>query len=50
MSTSLFYVPDIILMITMILLGLGIANPWYARESKDKQKAAPEMAQYAAEF
>lgn len=50
MSTSLFYVPDIILMITMILLGLGIANPWYARETKDKQKETPQMTQYATEF
>ena len=50
MSTSLFYVPDILLIITMVLLGLGIANPWYARESRSKQKETPEIAQYSVEY
>ena len=50
MSTSLFYIPDILLMVSMICLGLGIANPWYAREQKEKHEEPPQMAQYAEDF
>ena len=50
MSTSLFYIPDILLMVSMICLGLAIINPWYAREQREKQEKTPQMAQYATEF
>ncbi|MGY5856464.1 MAG: hypothetical protein RTV72_12170 [Candidatus Thorarchaeota archaeon] len=47
MSTSLFYIPDILLMVSMICLGLGIANPWYSREIKGRSEEPPEMAPFA---
>jgi len=50
MSTSLFYIPDILLTVSMICLGLAIINPWYAREQREKQEKTPQMAQYATEF
>jgi hypothetical protein len=50
MSTSLFYIPDILLMVSMICLGLGIANPWYAREQREKHEEPPQMVQYTEEF
>ncbi len=43
MSTSLFYVPDILLAVSMILIALGIANPWYSREKKVRQEEPPQM-------
>jgi len=43
MSTSLFYVPDVLLTISMICIGLGIANPWYSREKKDRREEHPSM-------
>ena len=47
MSTSLFYIPDILLMVSMICLGLGIANPWYSREIKGRSEEPPEIAPFA---
>ena len=44
MSTSLFYIPDILLMVSMICLGLAIINPWYAREQREKREEPPQMA------
>lgn len=43
MSTSLFYVPDILLAVSMILIALGIANPWYSRANKVRQEEPPQM-------
>jgi len=43
MSTSLFYVPDILLAVSMILIALGIANPWYSRANKVRQEESPQM-------
>lgn len=43
MSTSLFYIPDILLGASMILIALGIANPWYSREMKRRSKEPPQM-------
>ena len=50
MSTSLFYIPDILLMVSMICLGLAIINPWYAREQREKREEPPQMAQYAEDY
>ncbi|MHA1615303.1 MAG: hypothetical protein ACTSYJ_10695 [Candidatus Thorarchaeota archaeon] len=43
MSTPLFYVPDLLLGVSMILIALGIANPWYAREKKASHEEPPQM-------
>jgi len=43
MSTSLFYIPDILLGASMILIALGIVNPWYSREMKRRSKEPPQM-------
>jgi hypothetical protein len=38
-STSLFFVPDLLFMISFVLIGLGIINPWYkADEPKLEQE------------
>jgi hypothetical protein len=47
LSTPLFYIPDLALMGSMIFLAIGIANPWYSRETKEKQVEFPHMTQYA---
>ena len=43
MSTPLFYVPDLLLGVSMILIALGIANPWYSRANKVRQEEPPQM-------
>jgi len=43
MSTPLFYVPDILLAVSMGLIALGIANPWYSREKKVRQEEPPQV-------
>jgi len=47
MSTSLFYLPDVLLVFSMICIGLGIANPWYSKGPKKPREEPPEMAQIA---
>jgi len=44
MTTSLFYIPDIMLGASMVLIALGIANPWYHRENKKKHVESPQVA------
>ncbi|MBE0526519.1 MAG: hypothetical protein IH631_06220 [Candidatus Thorarchaeota archaeon] len=44
MSTSMFYVPDVLLAISMIFIGLGIANPWYSKEKKSHHVEPPLIA------
>ena len=46
MLTPLFYIPDILLMGSMICLGFGIANPWYSRAIKEQHEKPPQMTQY----
>ncbi|MFW9843390.1 MAG: hypothetical protein ACFFEV_02320 [Candidatus Thorarchaeota archaeon] len=48
MLTSLFYVPDIFLGVAMVLIAIGIANPWYAREKKKQSRESQEVAPYLA--
>lgn len=43
MSTSMFYLPDVLLAVSMIFIGLGIANPWYSKEKKDHHEEPPLM-------
>ncbi len=43
LATSLFYVPDVLLMISMILTAVAFGNPWYNRGRKTKPEEAPHM-------
>jgi hypothetical protein len=43
LATSLFYVPDVLLMISMILTVFAFGNPWYNRGNKAKPEEAPHM-------
>ncbi len=43
LSTSLFYVPDVLLTISMILTAIAFANPWYYRGNNHKQNASPHL-------
>jgi hypothetical protein len=44
MATPMFYFPDIFLGIAMVLIALGIANPWYSREKKKQPEEPPQVA------
>ncbi|MHA2223042.1 MAG: hypothetical protein ACXAAO_13440 [Candidatus Thorarchaeota archaeon] len=41
MSTSLFYIPDVLIGAAMICMGVGLANPWYQRESRRVRQEEP---------
>jgi hypothetical protein len=41
MSTSLFYIPDLLIVTAMICMGVGIANPWFSRETQRVQQEEP---------
>ena len=44
-STSLFFVPDLLFMISFVLIGAGIINPWYKEdESKPNQEQNVEIS------
>ena len=43
LTTSLFYVPDVLLMISMILTAFAFGNPWYNRGKKAKPEETPHM-------
>lgn len=43
LTTSLFYVPDVLLTISMVLTAIAFANPWYYRETKTKPEESPHM-------
>ena len=47
MLTPLFYIPDAILIFSMVLLGLGFGNPWQSRDSKESSEEAEQLVQYA---
>jgi hypothetical protein len=42
-STPLFYVPDVLLTISMVVGALALTNPWYHRERKFREEAPPEL-------
>jgi len=44
MSTSLFYIPDILLGVSMVLIAIGIANPWYFRNKNGRHEESPQMS------
>jgi len=43
LTTSLFYIPDVLLTISMVLTAIAFANPWYNREIKTKPEESPYM-------
>jgi hypothetical protein len=42
-STPIFYVPDVLLTISMVVGALALTNPWYHRERKAREEAPPEL-------
>jgi hypothetical protein len=42
-STPLFYVPDVLLTISMVVGALALTNPWYHRERKAQEEEPPEL-------
>ncbi len=43
LATSLFYVPDVLLMISLIVTAFAFGNPWYNIGKKTKPEEAPHM-------
>ncbi|MFW9809908.1 MAG: hypothetical protein ACFFE6_11090 [Candidatus Thorarchaeota archaeon] len=43
MTTSLFYLPDVLLTISMLVTAIAFANPWYHREVRAKREETPPM-------
>ena len=43
MTTSLFYIPDLLLAASMICIALGIANPWYFRSKNNRAEESPQI-------
>jgi hypothetical protein len=43
LTTTLFYVPDVLLAISMVLTAIAFANPWYHRETKDQSEESTHM-------
>jgi hypothetical protein len=43
-STPFFYIPDVLLTISMVGTALALANPWYHRDKKVRVEEIPQMA------
>jgi len=43
MTTPMFYVPDVLLTISMLVTAVAFANPWYHRETRAKKEETPLM-------
>ena len=43
MTTPMFYVPDVLLTISMLLTAIAFANPWYHRENRIRREESPQM-------
>lgn len=43
LSTTLFYLPDVLLTISMVLTAIAFANPWYQREIKTPLETSQHM-------
>jgi hypothetical protein len=43
LTTSLFYVPDVLLAIAMLVTALAFANPWYNRGKNTRPEEAPYL-------
>ena len=37
-STSLFFVPDLLFMVSFVLIGVGIINPWYKKDDSKRDE------------
>ncbi|MFW9943758.1 MAG: hypothetical protein ACFFB7_02070 [Candidatus Sifarchaeia archaeon] len=42
MSTGLFYVPDVLLMLSMLVTAVAFANPWYKRDQQLRYRESSE--------
>lgn len=42
-SSSFFYIPDVLLTISMVGTALALTNPWYHKEMKTQMAESPEM-------
>lgn len=47
LATSLFYVPDVLLTISMVLTGIAFANPWYYRERNLQSKEPSHVVTFS---
>jgi hypothetical protein len=43
LATPIFYVPDVLLTISMVLTAIAFANPWYYRNLKNHPQESPHM-------
>lgn len=43
LATSIFYIPDVLLTISMVLTAIAFANPWYYRNLKNHPQESPHM-------
>jgi MFS family permease len=48
MSTGLFYVPDVLLMLSMLVTAVAFANPWYKRNHKVRYRESSEYPLYSS--
>jgi MFS family permease len=48
MSTGLFYVPDVLLMLSMLVTAVAFANPWYKRDHKVRYRESSEYPLYSS--
>jgi MFS family permease len=48
MSTGLFYVPDVLLMLSMFVTAVAFANPWYNRDPRVRYRESSEYPLYTA--
>ena len=44
LSTSAFYIPDVLLTISMVVTAVAFANPWYQRELKTARDEQSQLA------
>lgn len=42
-STPFFYIPDVLLTVSMVGTALALTNPWYHREAKTQMAESPQM-------
>jgi hypothetical protein len=46
MTTSLFYIPDVLLTISMLVTAIALTNPWYHRENRARVEESPQMVSH----
>ncbi|MBY8997883.1 MAG: hypothetical protein KGD60_09135 [Candidatus Thorarchaeota archaeon] len=47
LTTLLFYIPDVLLTISMVLTAIAFANPWYNRETKSTLEESSQMVAFS---